>query len=138
MAESAPPSGGLSAPDGGADNASDKEPDIRPDNALAGVVAAFREVEAQLRAERDAALAEAAEQRSRADRAVGEVDGLKTAAEHLHEVAAQARRDAAVAQDRAADALRRAEAAERKELEAREQAARLRARGLLARLRNRP
>jgi hypothetical protein len=81
--------------------------------------------------------AEILEQRSRADRAEGEVDGLKTSAEHLHEVAAQARREERAAQDRTAEALRRAEDADRKAIEARQETARLRARGLLARLRNR-
>lgn len=137
LAESALPPGDLSAPDGRADNASNRGPDIRPDNALADAVAVFREVEARLRAERDAARAEAAEQCSRAARIEGELDGMKTAAEHLHEVAAQARREERAAQDRAAEALRRAEEADRKAIEARQEIARLRARGLLARLRNR-
>lgn len=91
----------------------------------------------RLRAEIEAARAEILEQRSRADRAEGETDGLKTAAEHLHGVAAQARREERIAQERAAEALRQAEEADRKAVEARQEIARLRARGLLARLRNR-
>jgi hypothetical protein len=122
------------------DNGNSEKPSALPvpDKGLADAVVAFREVEAQLRAERDAAQAEAATQRSRADRAEGEVDGLKTAAEHLQEVAAQARRDAAAAQGQVAEAVRRAEEADRKVVEARQEVERLRARGLLARLRNRP
>lgn len=104
--------------------------------ALEAAIDALKEAQAQaelrgieVQRERDEALA-------RANRAEGEVDGLKTASEHLHEVAAQARRDATVAQERAIFAEQQAAAAKAGELAAKEQAQQLLSRGLFARVLN--
>jgi hypothetical protein len=83
----------------------------------------------RVRAER--AETEAAEQRSRADLATGEVDGMKLGLEHMQEVLAQARREAAETGARAEQAARAAR-------DANERLARLHSRGVWARLRNRP
>jgi hypothetical protein len=83
----------------------------------------------RVRAER--AETEAAEQRSRADLATGEVDGMKLGLEHMQEVLAQARREAA---ETGAKAEQMARAAK----DANERLARLHSRGVWARLRNRP
>jgi hypothetical protein len=83
------------------------------------------------RAERAEAEAEAAEQRSRADLATGEVDGLKLGLEHMQEVLAQARREAAEIGAKGEQAARAAK-------DANERLARLHSRGVWARLRNRP
>jgi hypothetical protein len=84
---------------------------------------------AEARAER--AEAELVEQRSRADMAAGEVDGMKLGLEHMQEVLAQARREAAETGARAEQAARAAR-------DANERLARLHSRGVWARLRNRP
>jgi hypothetical protein len=105
------------------------QPPVQPpgqtgdDKALADVVAAFREVEARLLADLEAARARAdlAEQereeaRIRAAHTEGEVDGLKTSAEHMHEELARMRREVAEAHNRAVVAEREArEATSRRE-----------------------
>jgi hypothetical protein len=83
------------------------------------------------RARAERAETEAAEQRSRADLATGEVDGMKLGLEHMQEVLAQARREAA---ETGAKAEQMARAAK----DANERLARLHSRGVWARLRNRP
>jgi hypothetical protein len=93
------------------------------DKALADAVAAFREVEGRLRADLEVARAHAdqAEQereeaRVRTARAEGEVDGLKTSAEHLHEELARMRHEVAEAHNRAVTAEQEAlEATSRRE-----------------------
>lgn len=104
--------------------------------ALGAAIAALKEAQEQatiqgieVQRERDEALA-------RANRAEGEVDGLKTASEHLHEVAAQARRDATTAQERAVFAEQQAALAKASEVAAKELAQTLLARGLFARIIN--
>jgi chromosome segregation ATPase len=97
--------------------------------------------EAQTVAERaraNAAEAEAATQRSRADRAEGELEGLKLGTEHMHDHLAQTTRQRDEAQHQLAEAKAAAEAMKRVKDEAEAALVRLRARGLLARLRNRP
>lgn len=103
---------------------------------LEAAIAALKEAQEQaelrgieVQRERDEALA-------RANRAEGEVDGLKTASEHLHEVAAQARRDATVAQERAIFAEQQAAAAKAGEIAAREQVQQLLKRSFFARVFN--
>jgi hypothetical protein len=112
-----------------------RRPDVSPDIgvALALLQGRLEAAEAAL-ATKTQELAEVREDRARL---AGEVDGLKTSAEHLHEVAAQARREAAEGQLRATEA-EQAAARARGEKQALEEAlAQLRARGLLARLLNR-
>ena len=99
---------------------------------------AARESSAEMQAELAAARQEAAEARERVVRLEEELDGLKLGTEHLQDQLAQAtrQRDEALA----LSLERRAAAdAERRDREAAEGALeRLRGRGLLARLRNRP
>ena len=83
------------------------------------------------RARAERAEAEAAEQRSRADLATGEVDGMRLGLEHMQDVLAQARREAAETGAKAEQAARAAK-------DANERLARLHSRGVWARLRNRP
>jgi hypothetical protein len=106
--------------------------------ALADAVAAFREAETRLaaerdaaRAERDAAQAEVVAQRSRADRAEGEGAALRAAVDR--EAAARSAAEARAARDGARADL---EAAARREAEA--ALARLQGRSLWRRIRNRP
>lgn len=94
---------------------------------------------AEAERERGAAAMEALRQaRELLSRQEGELDGIKLATEHLHDELARARRDATEAQTRAAEVAGRAEASERMAQEAKREAERLRARGLLARVLNRP
>lgn len=111
---------------------------------LEAAVGALRErverSETQTAAERaraDAAQVEAAELRERLGRAEGEAEGLKLGLEHLQDLAAQAKQEAEEARQKAEEAARRAEDAERQVREAEAALARLRDRGLLARLLNR-
>ena len=113
----------------------DRRPDTSPD-----IGAALQMLQGRLVAA-EAALAaktqELAEVREDRARLAGEVDGLKVSAEHLHEVAATARREAAEAQQRAAVAELEAGRLRGEKEVAEAAAAQLRARGLLARLWNR-
>jgi hypothetical protein len=67
----------------------------------------------------------------------GELDGLKLAAEHTHELLAQARRETTEAHNQAAEANHRAEDAARTARDVVDALERLKGRGLLARLLNR-
>jgi hypothetical protein len=89
-------------------------------------------------AERRATAAEAELQgvREVLSRKEGELDGLKLAAEHSHDVLAQARRETREALDQAANANRQTEVAERIAQKFKQEAEQLRARRLLARLLN--
>jgi hypothetical protein len=83
------------------------------------------------RARADQAEQERAAAREEQRQAQGEVDGLKLGLEHMHEVLAQARREAAETGAKAEQAARAAK-------DANERLARLHSRGVWARLRNRP
>lgn len=111
---------------------------------LAAERQAAAEREAQLRDGLAAALVQAdkmrddlAAERIQAARAEGEVDGLKTAAEHLQGHLAQTTRQRDEAQHQLAEVKAAADALKRAKDEAEAALSRLRARGLLARLRNR-
>jgi hypothetical protein len=80
---------------------------------------------------------QAAEVRERLARSEGELDGVKLGMEHLQEAAAQARREATEAQRQAVAAMAAVEAEKRARREVEAALARLRGRGMLARLLNR-
>jgi hypothetical protein len=125
----------LTALEGGERAKTHRQPDRTPDIgvALAVLQGRLEAAEAALAAKTQE-LAEVREDRARL---AGEVDGLKTSAEHLHEAAAQARREAGETRHRAEEA-EQAAARVRGEKQALEAAlAQIRARGLLARILNR-
>jgi hypothetical protein len=129
----------------GATDAGDDHPHPGEVEALREALVREREradrAEALVATERDRAVAAEqaqAEARERAARLEGELDGVKLGTEHLHDQLTQATRQ----RDEALSLLLERKAAADAERKAREEAeatlAKLRGRGLLARLRNRP
>lgn len=137
------PAKGITHPPTQGDTRGDTHP--QQNNALlAEIQAAHERLTAELRQQVEAAEARALaaegqlrETRELLSRREGELDGIKLATEHTHELLAQARREAAEAQSRATEASRRAEDVDRAKRDAEEALGRLRGRGLMARVLNR-
>lgn len=112
----------------------DKAPDTSPDMGMTAkqLMARLEAAEAALAAK----ALELAQVREDKARLTGELEGVKLAAEHLHEAASQARREATEAQRKALEAEAELALAKINLGDTREALAKLQGRGLLARLLN--